>query len=139
MKLAVPEFRRNFIDPLSDDASLSASVEDLVRSNLFNSASLRSALCGISLTFSLHRKAFGFKSGELALDFLVSASFAWIIPIAPKLHRSTLLNVSFKPLQSNHHDEPCHRHESVFHLGLLPVFGDFFVENSWDSDLSGYR
>jgi hypothetical protein len=39
MKLAVPEFRRNFIDPLSDDASLSASVEDLVKSDLFNSAS----------------------------------------------------------------------------------------------------
>jgi hypothetical protein len=39
MKLAVPEFRRNFIDPLSDDASLSASVEDLIKSDLFNSAS----------------------------------------------------------------------------------------------------
>jgi hypothetical protein len=34
MKLAVPEFKRNLIEPLSDDASL--SVADLFKSTLFN-------------------------------------------------------------------------------------------------------
>ena len=41
IKLAVPEFRRNLIDPLSDDASLSASVDDLVKSVLISSAVFR--------------------------------------------------------------------------------------------------
>lgn len=41
IKLAVPEFRRNLTDPLSDDASLSASVDDLVKSVLISSAVMK--------------------------------------------------------------------------------------------------
>lgn len=81
-------------------------------------------------------EAFGLQARELALDLLVPASLAWVISVAPKLHRRTQFDVRMLSTSSFNKYSLNRKHEIVFHLLLLLGFVDSFAENNSDSDPS---